>query len=88
MRKLMKNASFLVVGMILVGMTSCTVGLRTDNGRHRGWFHKHHRDAVIVIDKNGDIGCSFNTKKMSWASCQNGVLKYGINEDLTNFKEI
>ena len=54
MRKLKQNASILCIGMILIGMTSCAVGLRTDNGRHRGWFHNHHRDAVIVIDKEID----------------------------------
>jgi hypothetical protein len=52
MRKLRQSVSILFVGMILVGMTSCAVGLRTDNGRHRGWFHNRHRDAVIIIDKD------------------------------------
>ena len=51
MKKLKESVSVLFIGMILVGMTSCAVGLRTDNGRHHGWFHNHHRDAVIVIDK-------------------------------------
>lgn len=38
---------------MLGGMTSCEVGLRTDNGRHRGWNHRHeNRAKVIVIDKH------------------------------------
>jgi hypothetical protein len=48
----MKSISILCIGMTLVGMTSCAVGLRTDNGRHRGWFQNRHHDAVIIIDKN------------------------------------
>ena len=52
MKKLKQSATILFLGMILVGMTSCEIGLRTDNGRHRGWFHNHHRDAVIIIDKD------------------------------------
>ncbi|MEI6755104.1 MAG: hypothetical protein WCK78_18325 [Paludibacter sp.] len=52
MKKLMKSVSLLCIGMIVVGMTSCAVGLRTDNGRHRGWFQNRHRDDVIIIDKD------------------------------------
>ena len=51
MRKLKQSVSILFFGMILVGMTSCEVGLRTTNGRHRGWFQNRHRDAVIIIEK-------------------------------------
>ena len=54
MKKQMKSVTILVIGMILVGVTSCEVGLRTSNNRHRGWFQHRHRDAIIVIDKEID----------------------------------
>ncbi len=54
MKKQIKSVTILVIVMILFGITSCAVGLRTDNGRHRGWFHNRHRDAVIIIDKEID----------------------------------
>jgi hypothetical protein len=53
MKKLRTIVSILFLSMILLGMTSCEVGLRIDNGRHRGWFHKnennHHRRGTVLI---------------------------------------
>lgn len=57
MKKLRTIVTILFLSMILGGMTSCEVGRRTDNGRHRGWGQKHDNDehrrgAVIVIEKD------------------------------------
>lgn len=56
MKKLRTIVSIFFISMMLIGMTSCEVGLRTDNRRHRGWFHKHEnheeRGRVIVIEKH------------------------------------
>ncbi|MDR3653704.1 MAG: hypothetical protein P4L34_12135 [Paludibacter sp.] len=54
MKKLRNVVTIFLLSMILVGMTSCEVSRRSDEGRHRGWFHKHddHRDnkgAVLII---------------------------------------
>ena len=32
----------------------------------------------ITIDRSSSIGVHFNVKGMAWASCQSGVLRYGI----------
>lgn len=34
---------------------------------------------VICLDKFGEIGLTFNTKHMVWASLKNGLLKFGID---------
>jgi hypothetical protein len=57
MKKLRTIATIMFLSLILCGMTSCEVGRHTDNGRHRGWFHKHEdnrprRDAVIIFDQD------------------------------------
>ena len=53
MKKLRNIVTILFLALMLGGMTSCEVGLRTDNGRHRGWNHRHeNRAKVIVIDKH------------------------------------
>jgi hypothetical protein len=57
MKKLRTILTILFLSLILCGMASCEVGRHTDDGRHRGWFHRHddHRDdrgAVIVVDPN------------------------------------
>lgn len=56
MKKLRSIVTILFLSLILGGMTSCEVGLRTDNGRqHRRLFHRHDdRAKVIVIDKDRD----------------------------------
>ena len=43
--------------MMLVGMTSCEVSRHSDNGRHRGWSHRHDNDehkrgAVLIINSD------------------------------------
>ncbi len=63
MKKLRTIVSILFLSIILGGMTSCEVGLRTDNGRHRGEYHRnrdnhhdrdnhHKKGTVIIIDKD------------------------------------
>jgi hypothetical protein len=53
MKKLRGIGLILFLSLILGSMTSCYVGMRTDNGRHRSWFHKHepreHRKHAVVI---------------------------------------
>ena len=53
MKKLRSMLTILFLALLLGGMTSCEVTAHTDNGRHRGWFHKHdnhrHRTNVIVV---------------------------------------
>ena len=60
MKKLRSIVTIAFIALFLGGMTSCEVTAHTDNGRHRGWFHRHdnhrHRtNAVIVVsdDKRG-----------------------------------
>ena len=56
MKKLRTIVTILFLALMLGGMTSCEVGLRTDNGRHRGWNRNHenheNRGKVIVIEKH------------------------------------
>lgn len=57
MKKLRTIVSILLLSMILCGMTSCEVGLRTNDGRHRGWFHKnennhHQKGSVLIINQD------------------------------------
>jgi len=56
MKKLKTIVTILFLALMLGGMTSCEVGLRTDHGRHRGWNHKHenreNRGKVIIIEKH------------------------------------
>jgi len=59
MKKLRTIVTILFLALMLGGMTSCEVGLRTDNGRHRGWNHRHenhdnreNRGKVIIIEKH------------------------------------
>lgn len=33
---------------------------------------------VIVIDKDGNFGKAFNTKKMAWAAIKDDLLQYGL----------
>ncbi len=33
---------------------------------------------VIVIDKDGNFGKAFNTKRMTWATAKDDVLQYGL----------
>lgn len=59
MKKLRSIATILFLSLVLCGMTSCEVSRHTENGRHRGWFHKHERQenhpkAVIIIEKDKD----------------------------------
>lgn len=41
---------------------------------------------VIAVDKHGQVGKSFTTKRMPWATVQEGVLKFGIepNEEIVD----
>ena len=41
---------------------------------------------VIAIDKHGQAGSSFTTRRMAWATVKEGVLKYGIepNEEIAD----
>jgi hypothetical protein len=55
MKKLRNVVSILFLSMFLWGMFSCEVTSHVENGRHRGWFHKHethreNRPAVLIID--------------------------------------
>ena len=34
---------------------------------------------VIVIDKDGNFGKAFNTKRMAWASIKDDHLQYGVD---------
>jgi len=57
MKKLRTFMTILFLSLVLIGMVSCEVSRHTENGRHRGWFHKHddhhdRKDAVIIIDPN------------------------------------
>ena len=57
MKKLRTFITILFLSLILVGMTSCEVSRHAENGRHRGWFHKHddqrdRKDPVIIIDSD------------------------------------
>ena len=53
MKKLRSIVTILFLSLILAGMTSCEVGLRTDNGRHRRQFRERdNRAKVIIIEKD------------------------------------
>lgn len=39
---------------------------------------------LIVIDREGNFGKAFNTKKMAWATIKDNVLKYGFISDECN----
>ncbi|KAF6002074.1 Taspase, threonine aspartase, 1 [Cyanidiococcus yangmingshanensis] len=45
------------------------------------------RGGVIVITKNGDLGVSFTTERMVWASISDGVMRSGIDEDMSDCLE-
>jgi hypothetical protein len=51
MKKLRTVVTILFLSLILVGMTSCEISRHADNGRHRGWFHRHddHREGPVLI---------------------------------------
>ena len=36
---------------------------------------------LIVIDKDGNLGKAFNTKRMSWATVKDDALEYGLEPD-------
>jgi len=55
MKKIRTIVAILFLSLIAGGMTSCEVGMHTDNGRHRGWNHKHDDDrhdrgGVIIVE--------------------------------------
>lgn len=57
MKKLRSLLIILFISVILVGMSSCVVRQYGDNGRHRGWYHRHevrphNRGRVVVFDGN------------------------------------
>ena len=63
MKKIKTVVTILFLCFILSGMTSCEVTRHTENGEHRGWFHRqndhrHNRGAVLIITpdnrNNGD----------------------------------
>lgn len=55
MKKLRIIVTILFLSLVLVVMTSCEVSRHAENGRHRGWFHRHdnhrrqHKGAVLII---------------------------------------
>jgi hypothetical protein len=55
MKKARNLVTILFLSLIVGGMTSCEISRHTDNGRHRGWFHKHeypkrNKGAVLIIN--------------------------------------
>lgn len=54
MKKLRTVVTILFLSLILGGMTSCEITRHTEEGRHRGWFHRHdddreNRGPVLII---------------------------------------
>lgn len=45
------------------------------------------RGGIILIDSKGDIGYSFSTGNMAWASISHEGMKHGLNEDEELFEE-
>jgi beta-aspartyl-peptidase (threonine type) len=45
------------------------------------------RGGVIVVTKSGDLGVSFTTDRMAWASISDGVMRSGIDEDMSDCLE-
>jgi beta-aspartyl-peptidase (threonine type) len=45
------------------------------------------RGGIIMITKNGDLGVSFTTERMAWASISDGVMRSGIDEDMSDCLE-
>ncbi|OCT80563.1 isoaspartyl peptidase/L-asparaginase [Xenopus laevis] len=41
----------------------------------------HGRGGLVVVSKNGQWAARFTTKRMAWASIQDGVLTFGLNPD-------
>jgi heme A synthase len=60
MKKLRSIVTIFFLALLLGGMTSCEVTAHTDNGRHRGWFHKHdnhrHRTNAVIVVGDDDRG--------------------------------
>lgn len=59
MKKLRTIITILFLSLILCGMASCEVERRSDNGRHKGWFHRsdnnhHKRGAVLIINQDNE----------------------------------
>jgi len=55
MKKIRTIVAILFLALILGGMSSCETTRHGDEGRHRGWFHRHdddHHDrgGVIIVD--------------------------------------
>ena len=55
MKKIRTIVAILFLSLIAGGMTSCEVSRQTDNGHHRGWFHRHDEDrhdrgGVIIVE--------------------------------------
>ena len=58
MKKLRTVVTILFLSLILGGMTSCETTRYSENGRHRGWFHRHddHNAVLIVTPDNRNNG--------------------------------
>uniref|UniRef100_A0A803K7P8 Isoaspartyl peptidase/L-asparaginase n=1 Tax=Xenopus tropicalis TaxID=8364 RepID=A0A803K7P8_XENTR len=41
----------------------------------------HGRGGLVAVSKNGQWAARFTTKRMAWASIQNGILTYGLNPE-------
>lgn len=57
MKKIRTIVAIMFLSLVLCGMTSCEVSRHAENGRHRGWFHRHddHREksgAVLIIGQD------------------------------------
>jgi hypothetical protein len=53
-KKMRTVVTILFLSLILCGMASCEITRHTENGEHRGWFHRHNdnrekRGTVIII---------------------------------------
>jgi hypothetical protein len=54
MKKLRTVLTILLLSLILGGMTSCEISRHSENGNHRGWFHRHDNrrqngGAVLIL---------------------------------------
>jgi len=72
MKKLRYLVTILFFAMILGGMSSCVVRHHhSDNGRHRGWYQRHHqvrphqRTKVVIFKENRGNGSHYKKAKKS-----------------------
>jgi beta-aspartyl-peptidase (threonine type) len=75
--------SILKINLAKLVLTYMDSGINVQQAAEKALLYMSDRvngnGGLIAIDKEGNIGNAFTTKRMSWASIKHGELKFGIN---------